>query len=36
MLDKEEAAIYKEKCEKMGMSYSQIPKEAIQKFLRDS
>ena len=33
-LPKEDAAIYKEKCAADGISLSDIPKEAIYKFLR--
>lgn len=34
-LDKDDAAAYKEKCEKAGKAMSEIPKEAILDFLRD-
>lgn len=32
-LDKEIAAAYKEKCIEAGLNFSEIPKEAIEKFL---
>lgn len=35
VLDKSDAAAYKAKCERLGLTYSDIPKAAIQKFLRD-
>lgn len=34
-LPKEEAAAYKAKCSELGISFSDIPKEAISKFLRE-
>lgn len=34
-LPKEDAETYKRKCDKLGKSYSDIPKEAIYKFLGD-
>lgn len=33
MLDKQDAEKYKAKCEKQGLNYSDIPKEAILKFI---
>ena len=33
VLDKDIAAAYKAKCENSGINYSDVPKEAIQKFL---
>lgn len=35
VLDKDTATAYKAKCERAGMSYSDVPKEAIHKFLRE-
>lgn len=35
VLDKDDAAAYKAKCEQAGMSYSDVPKEAIYDFLRE-
>lgn len=35
VLDKDTATAYKAKCERTGISYSDVPKEAIHKFLRE-
>lgn len=35
VLDKDEAAKYKEKCKRLNLTYSDIIKEAISNFLRD-
>ena len=32
-LDKEGAEIYKEKCKKLGLSFSEVPKQAILDFI---
>lgn len=34
VLDKDTAQKYKEKCERLGLNYSDIPKEAINQFLK--
>lgn len=36
VLDKDDAAKYKEKCTRLGLNFSDIPKEAIENFLRDN
>ena len=35
VLDKDTAAEYKAKCERVGLNYSDVPKDAINKFLRE-
>ena len=34
-LDKDEAEQYKEKCKKLNLPFSRVPKDAISDFLRD-